>query len=68
MTNVIVQPNQMGSIIGYVQTLRGTTNSPYQITSTNLQWISVVRNNEGTNDYFTVCVIINVPVTTTNNP
>jgi hypothetical protein len=64
MTNIVVQPSQMGEIIGYVQNIRGNTNS---ITSSNLQWINVVRNNEGTNDYFTVCVIINVPVTNSSS-
>jgi len=70
---IILRPGQMGDIINYVQSLGAGTNSIYAITSTNLQWVNVIRNVDGTNDYFQVSAIVNVPITnvvnsSTNNP
>jgi hypothetical protein len=64
---IILRPDQMGDIINYVQSLGAGTNSIYTITSTNLQWVNVIRNVDGTNDYFQVSAIVSVPITNVVN-
>jgi hypothetical protein len=61
---IILRPDQMGDIINYVQSLGAGTNSLYPITSTNLQWVNVIRNPDNT---FMVCVIVNVPITNSSS-